>query len=171
MVVPEWRRVDGKDARLEVAFRFDGRARYADVALRHPTAAMHVAAAADSDGAAALSGERAKWRRYPNVPDAALPAVEPFVLETFGRFGRASLTLLREARLRVEERDPALRGWAGEALAQRWFAQLRVASLLGSFEASRAAWGVAGPLGSVGPTGSPAGPLPCATLGFDPGGD
>ena len=52
---------------------------------------------------------------------------------------------VRAARARVEARSPALRGWAGVGLQQRWLGQLSAALVLGLHDAARAAWGEAGP--------------------------
>ena len=51
-IVHAWRRADGKEARLDVVFSFDGCRRYVDVALRHPCAACYMAAASECDGGA-----------------------------------------------------------------------------------------------------------------------
>ena len=96
------------------------------------------------DAAAAEAGEAEKRERYPADPDAALPEVTPFVLESFGRLGPAAVDLLREARQRLAERDPHLRGWAGRAVHARWLGQLSVALQLAYYDAFLAMRGAAG---------------------------
>jgi len=143
----------------------DGARRYADVSIRSPHAVAVLSAAAGADGAAAAIGEAAKRAAYPAVPDAGLAAVDPFVLETFGRLGPAALDLLRDLRQRLAERSPALRGWAGVALAARWHAQINVALHLALFDAAQAMWGCGGAPLAAAPDGDDV-PLLWATLPF-----
>ena len=72
---------------------------------------------------------------------AGLLAAEPFALETFGRLGPSALRLLRAAWQRAAEADPAIRGWAGQALMRRWLGLLNVELQRSLFDAVSAAWG------------------------------
>ena len=85
--VPGWRCADGTRARLDVAFAWAGRERYADVTIRHPCADKYVRQAAVQDGAALRVAETGKRSRYPAVASAGLDAAEPFAVKTFGRLG------------------------------------------------------------------------------------
>ena len=135
-----WRRADGTGARLDVAYWADGSRHYVDVTIRHPRAQKYRARAALVDGAAAAEAERNKRARYPASADAGLSAVEPFVLESFGRLGPAALQLLGDARQRVAERRGA-RSVTRDGVAHRWFALLQSQLLQAQHEAVVAMWG------------------------------
>ena len=122
----------------------DGARHYADVTVRHPRANRYRRRAAREDGYAARCGEADKLAAYPAVPDAGLDTVQPFALESFGRLGPAALSLLRSLRQRLAEAAPALRGWAGRAVQERWHAQLSVALHTAQFAAASATWGSGG---------------------------
>ena len=159
------------DARLEVSYVADGVRHFADVSLRSPHRANLLIRAAAEDGVAARRGEEDKLADYPAVPDAGLDAVQPFVLESFGRLGSCAQDLLQRMRQRLAESagvgHTPLRGWAGLALYDRWLAQLSVALQEGHFAAAQAAWGGGGPPREARrlPT-EPAAPLVWATLPF-----
>ena len=103
--VAGWGTSSGEAARLEVQFTVVGARRFVDVVVKHPRAQRVLASAAEVDGAAAAVGEQSKLRRYPAVPDLGLDAVVPFAVESFGRFGKSALRLLRCVRTRVMESD------------------------------------------------------------------
>ena len=142
--VPGWRLPDGRGARLEVSYVEDGARHFADVSIRSPYRADLLAQAAAGDGVAARRGEEDKLADYPAVPDAGLDAVQPFVLESFGRLGQCAQDMLRHLRQRLAEEAPHLRGWAGHALYNRWLAQLSVALQESHFTSAQAAWGCGG---------------------------
>ena len=73
-----------------------------------------------------------------------IDAVQPFVLESFGRLGQCAQDMLRHLRQRLAEEAPHLRGWAGHALYNRWLAQLSVALQESHFTSAQAAWGCGG---------------------------
>ena len=115
-----------------------------DVTIRHPRAQKYLRRAASTDGAAATEAEGAKRQRYPAVAEAGLPAVTPFALESFGRFGTSAYRLLHEARQRAAERDAGLRDWAGSKLMSRWLALLSCSLQRSLYHAAQAMWGYAG---------------------------
>ena len=147
-----------------MAFTVTGERRFVDVTVRHPIARKYLARAAREDGAAAAIAAAAKRVRYPAMPDDGLLAVEPFCVETFGRLGPDALRMLRDARQRIAEREGgALRGWAGAALSQRWFALLSCELQRSMHDAALAMWGSCGRLRAVEPL---TGPLVSAALPF-----
>ena len=70
-----------------------------------------------------------------------LSRLHPFAIETFGRLGPNALRLLRSAWQRLVESEESVRGWAGQALFQRWLAQISCELQRSNFEAVSAAWG------------------------------
>ena len=66
------------------------------------------------------------------MADQGLPAVRPFAIESFGRFGEEALAVLGEARHRVAERLG--RRTAG-SVASRWFGLLQCQLVLAQHEA------------------------------------
>ena len=100
--------------------------------------------ASEQDGYAAAYGEEDKLARYPAVPAAALEAVQPFAVETFGRLGSLASALLRECRGRIMERIGASNFWLGHALQARWLAQINVALQNGLFDSVCACAGTVG---------------------------
>ena len=161
--VAAWTRQDGTRARLDISFVADGVRDYVDVTIRHPRAVKYVQRAAVNDGAAAAVAEAAKCSRYPAVAAAGLRPVVPFALETYGRLGPSAQRLLRQASARAIERDERLRGWAAQALSQRWLALLSCDLQRSQFEATRAASGSSGRLVAATPA---AGSLVVAALPF-----
>ena len=135
VVVPAWRRPDGKQARLDVVATVEGVRQYFDVTVRHPLARHVVGRASDTDGAAAAVGEEQKRVRYPPVPSNGLPEVTAFAVESFGRLGASARKVLQEARFRVAERDSRCRGWVSAALQARWLGQLGCALVKAQFGA------------------------------------
>ena len=83
-------------------------------------------------------------KRYIRFSSAALSAVEPFGVETFGRLGFHALALLRAARRRVAERLPRSQRWVSACLHARWLGQLSVALQGGLFDAAQGTWGALG---------------------------
>eukprot|EP00973_Karenia_brevis_P022938 3158983-Karenia_brevis.AAC.1 len=123
VVVPAWRRADGTNARLDVAFTVNGERKFVDVTVRHPLADKYFRRAAREDGAAASMAAHSKRVRYPALAAEGLLEVDPFCVETYGRLGSDALRVLRQARQRIAEREGGqMRGWAGTALFQRWLA-------------------------------------------------
>ena len=141
-----------------------GERRFVDVIVRHPRAQKYLARASRVDGAAAAIAAQAKRARYPSLPEEGVVAAEPFCVETFGRLSPDALQLLRDARLRIAEREGGpLRGWASLALFQRWLAQLSCELQRALHEATLAMWGKCGRLRTAAPE---EGPLVSAALPF-----
>ena len=132
--------------------------------MRHPRALKYLHRAASEDGAVAAIAEEAKRIRYPALPAAGLLAAEPFCVETFGRLGKGSLRLLRQAHGRmVEQHGPELHGWAGAAIFNRWLALLSCELQRALHDAALAMWGATGRCRAVWPE---EGPLRSAALAF-----
>ena len=112
--MPAWGQ-NGEPAWLEIAYVAEGVRHHVDVSIRHAPANHYLRRSAVRDAAAAEAGEADKRERYPADPDAALPEVEPFVLESFGRLGPAAVDLLREAR-QTSRREGRLQGMATPTL-------------------------------------------------------
>ena len=166
VMIPAWRGRRGGLGRLEISYTIDGIRHYVDVTLRYPLADAHVVRAAEEDGYAAHEGEREKFERYPAIASEGLAAVQPFGMESFGRFGYEASLLLRSARRRVEERSISRYGtWLSIALHARWMAQLNVALIAGMFDSISACLGAVGVPSAI-MDGVDHGPLAWAAVPF-----
>ncbi len=126
---------------MDVVGVIDGIRQYFDVTVRHPLVAPLLSRSSAKDAAAASAGETQKRDRYPAVPEAGLPEVIPFAVETFGRLGHSARGVLQAARFRVAEKDPKCRGWVSAALQSRWLAQISCALAQSQYEAHLATTG------------------------------
>ena len=114
--------------------------RYADVVVSHPvtSTARHLRANAYRDGSQAAGKERTKRLRY------SLDVL-PLAVETYGRWGGAAVSFLRELARQVATEDAALAHlgrWAAAALMSRWFTSLAVCLQAANARSAADAFGV-----------------------------